>query len=100
MMGAVYAGEPVAFEAVRSIVLRREDERIDEVAVGMRLVGKELWELRTAMHRLVLLGVVRNDEQGSVFHFNPDDDWPLEASDKLIVLGHSSAVDHFKRKAQ
>jgi voltage-gated potassium channel len=100
MMGAVYAGEPVAFEAIRSIVLRHENERIDEVSVGASLAGKPLRELQPMFHRLVLLGIVRKAVEASQFHFNPDDDWTLQASDKLIVLGHGSAVDHFKRRVQ
>lgn len=100
LMASVYAGEPVAFEAVRSIILRNNSDRIDEVAITDKIAGKQLSQLHTLMYRLVLLGIVRKSKYRRDFYFNPNDDWELRVGDELIVLGYSSAIDHFRRRVQ
>jgi len=100
MMASVYAGEPVAFEAIRSIVLRNSSDRVDEVTVTDAIAGKKLHEIHSLMHRVVLLGIVRKNQYRNNFYFNPNDDWELRKDDELIVLGYASAIDHFRARIQ
>lgn len=101
MMGVVYAREPVAFETLRSIVTQKTHSRIDEIKVksGGDLDNQFIGELSTLTSHLIVLGIVRSDEDGNtVFMFNENDEAQLQAGDDLVVLGHETAVSHFKRK--
>ncbi len=101
MMGVVHAGEPVAFEALRSIVTQKTHSRIDEIKVqtGDALNNRNLGELSALTSRLIILGIVRPNTAGSKdFLFNPDNQVRLQAGDDLVILGHETAVSHFKHK--
>ena len=103
MMGAVYAGEPVAFEVLRSIVEEKEKTQINEVTIseGSFLDNKRLGEVEFERLRLILLGVFKRSENSSKlgeFIFNPDDDFIFNAGDNLVCIGYSSAVANLKRK--
>ena len=103
MMGVVHAGEPVAFEALRSIVSYKSENHIDEVQVkaGGLLENKQIVDLKTKAFRLIILGIVRSIEEGEKqFLFNPDDSIGLHSEDSLVVMGHPTAIAHFKRKVQ
>ncbi len=102
MMGSVYAGEPVAFEAIRNIVIHQGEDRVDEVKVsaGGMLDGRSVGSLRPQLHRLIILGIVRGGEKGREFLFNPEDAMTLAAGDDIVLMGHATAIAHFKRKAQ
>jgi voltage-gated potassium channel len=96
MMGAVYAGEPVAFEVLLSIIEQKGKTQIDEIRVseGSFLADKSIKEVDFTALRLVLLGVFVEDR----FLFNPDDDYVLRANDSLVCIGYVSAIANLKRK--
>ncbi len=102
MMGAVYAGEPVAFEALLSIIEEKEKTQIDEVAItqGSFLDNKMLGDVDFEKLRLILLGVFKYSESFKLgeFVFNPSDEFVLNAGDTLICIGYSNAVSNLKRK--
>ncbi|HHH37707.1 MAG TPA: hypothetical protein ENK77_03730, partial [Epsilonproteobacteria bacterium] len=103
LMGVVHAGEPVAFEALRSIIAYKGENHIDEMQVneGSILDGKPIESLKTKAFRLIILGIVRTDVEGEKqFLFNPDDAIRLHSGDDLVVMGHPTAIAHFKRKVQ
>ena len=103
LMGVVHAGEPVAFEALRSIIAYKGESHFDEVPVeeGSVLEKKLIGALKTKTFRLIILGIVRLDEKREkLFLFNPDDRTELLAGDDLVVMGHPAAIAHFKREAE
>ena len=102
MMGAVYAGEPVAFEALLSIIEEKEKTQIDEISIteGSLLDKKKIGEVDFEKLRLILLGVFKHNESSKLgdFIFNPSDELLLSAGDTLICIGYSNAVSNLKRK--
>ena len=102
MMGAVYAGEPVAFEALLSIIEEKEKTQIDEIAItqGSFLDDKKIAEVDFEKLRLILLGVFKYSKSSKLgeFVFNPSDEFRLNAGDTLICIGYSNAVSNLKRK--
>jgi len=101
MMSAVYAGEPVAFEVLLSIIEEKEKTQIDEVTItkGSFLDSKTIGEVDFERLRLILLGVFRSSKGGK-FVFNPDDDFVLDAGDSLVCIGYITAIANLKRKMQ
>jgi voltage-gated potassium channel len=103
LMSVAHAGEPVAFEALRSIIAYKGENHIDEVEVqrGGILEHTVFGALKTEVFRLIILGIVRLDEEGEkLFLFNPDDKTKLLAGDDLVVMGLPTAIAHFKQKVQ
>ncbi len=102
MMGAVYAGEPVAFEVLLSIIEEKEKTQINEIAIteGSFLENKTLGDVDFERLRLILLGVFKRNENDTLgeFIFNPSDDFILNAGDNLICIGYFTAIANLKRK--
>ncbi|SFV69006.1 Potassium voltage-gated channel subfamily KQT; possible potassium channel, VIC family [hydrothermal vent metagenome] len=102
MMGAVYAGEPVAFEVLLAIVEEKDKTHINEITIaeGSFLDNKRIDEVDFEKLRLILLGVFKHSENSKLgeFIFNPSDDFVLNAGDNLICIGYSTAVANLKRK--
>ena len=103
LMGVAHAGEPVAFEALRSIIAYKGENHIDEVEIekGSPLEQTMIGTLKTNIFRLIILGIVRLDEKGEkLFLFNPGDETRLLAGDDLVIMGLPAAIAHFKQKVQ
>ena len=103
LMSVAHAGEPVAFEALRSIIAYKGENHIDEVEIerGSMLEHTLIGSLKTEIFRLIILGIVRLDEEGEkLFLFNPDDTTTLQAGDDLVVMGRPAAIAHFKQRIQ
>jgi len=102
MMGAVYAGEPVAFEVLLSIIEERTKTQINEISIteGSFLDKKAIHDVDFEKLRLILLGVFKRSEDSKLgeFIFNPSDEFVLNAGDNLVCIGYSSAVANLKRK--
>ncbi len=103
MMGAVYAGEPAAFEVALSIIEYKERTHVDEIRIlpGSAMEGSTIKEVDFDALRLILLGVFRYDESHhGRFIFNPEDDFTLEAGDDLVCIGYDVAIANLKKKVQ
>jgi len=104
MMGAVYAGEPVAFKVLLSIIEEKEKTQIDEITVigNSFLDGKTIGAVNFDKFRLILLGVFKNGSADTLgeFIFNPQDDFVINAGDNLVCIGYVSAVANLKRRMQ
>jgi voltage-gated potassium channel len=102
MMGAVYAGEPVAFEVLLSIIEEKEKTQINEVTIteDSFLDNVALNEVNFEKLRLILLGVFKQNGSSKLgeFIFNPSSDFVLNAGDKLVCIGYSTAIANLKRK--
>jgi voltage-gated potassium channel len=102
MMGAVYAGEPVAFEVLLTIIEEKEKTHIDEITIteGSFLHNKSIKEIDFEKLRLILLGVFRgnNSTDFGEFIFNPEDDFVFSAGDNLVCIGYSTAIANLKGK--
>lgn len=101
-MGVVYAGEPVAFEVLLSIVEHKNKTQIDEIHVTPKSYfdGKSIGDINFTQLRLIFLGVFRGnkemDEYGS-FIFNPQKEYILNSGDKLVCIGYQTAIANVKR---
>ena len=101
MMGSVYAGEPVAFEVLLSIIEEKGKTQIDEIKITKDsfLDNKSIHDVDFTALRLILLGVFQKSEGSEDnFIFNPDDDYILCANDSLVCIGYASAIANLKRK--
>ena len=103
MMSAVYAGEPVAFEVLLSIVEERDKTQIDEIMVredGI-LDNKTIYEVNFQRLRIILLGVFKHDKDDNElgeFIFNPNDEFILHKGDKIVCIGYEVALANLKSK--
>jgi len=105
MMGLVYAGEPVAFEVLLSIVEGKGKTLIDEmqVLVGSQMENKTIGEINFEQMRIILLGVLEkgeSKESSGNFVFNPDINHLLRAGDDLVFIGYDVAIANFKKRFQ
>ncbi len=102
MMGAVYAGEPVAFDVLLTIIEEKEKTHINEITIteGSFLDKKSIKEINFERLRLILLGVFKKSESATLgeFVFNPSDDFVFEAGDNLVCIGYSTAIANLKGK--
>jgi voltage-gated potassium channel len=103
MMSAVYAGEPVAFEVLLSIVEEKDKTQIDEITVrqGGILDNKTIYEVNFQRLRIIVFGVFKYDNKYNVlgeFIFNPADDFVLEKDDKIVCIGYQVALANLKSK--
>jgi len=103
MMASVYVGEPVAFEALLSIIEQKEKIHIEEFEIlpGSFAEGKTIADVDFENMRIILLGVLRQDQDKEAeFIFNPDDEFVLQSRDNLVFIGYSTAISNFKRTMQ
>lgn len=103
MMSAVYAGEPVAFEVLLSIIEEKEKTQIDEIMVkrGGLLDNKTIYQINFQRLRIILLGVFKHNEDSNgldEFIFNPDDEFILSPGDKIVCIGYDVALANLKSK--
>ena len=103
MMSAVYAGEPVAFEVLLSIIEEKEKTQIDEITItrGSFLEHKTIGDVNFDSYRLILLGIFTSKDNGKTlgeFLFNPSDDYYLHVGDRLVCIGYSAAIANLKKR--
>lgn len=103
MMSAVYAGEPVAFKVLLSIIEEKEKTQIDEVAVtrGSFMMNKTIEEINFESHRLIILGIFKHSEENtnlSEFAFNPDENYRLQVGDKIVCIGYTTAIANLRKR--
>ena len=105
MMGAVYAGEPAAFEVLLSMIEDKDRTQIDEVRVEKNSFMDEalFGDIDFEGLRLIILGIFRrgksNTEAGN-FIFNPRVDFKIKAGDDLICIGYTAAIANLKSIGQ
>ncbi len=106
LLGAVYIGQPVAFDALQAILTRKKSARIDEVEVkkGSFLDGGTIGDFDFSAARLVLLAVLKplslEEKMSHYVIFNPPEETPLHAHDILVVLGYTVSIADFKARME
>jgi len=106
MLGSVYIGQPVAFEALQAIITQKRTARIDEVEVklGSFLDGAKVGDFDFAANKLVLLALLKRFDSGEkrshFIIFNPPEDTPLKAGDILVIMGYSVSIADFKGRLE
>ena len=107
LLGAVYIGQPVAFDALQSILTRKRSSRIDEVEVkmGSFLDGGKVSDFDFVEAKLVLLAILKpividGRQESHYVIFNPPDDTGLTAGDILVVLGYNISIADFKARIE
>ena len=106
LLGAVYIGQPVAFEAMQAILTQKRTARIDEVEIklGSFLDGATIEDFDFSANRLVLLAVLKrmkdSDKKKHIVTFNPSEATMLEAGDILVVMGYSVSIADFKGRLE
>jgi len=102
MMGAVYAGEKVAFEVLLSIIEEKGKTQIDEINIteGSFLDGSTVGEIDFEKLRIILLGVFRHVDFNPLgeFVFNPSDEFLLSANDSIVCIGYTTAIANLKSR--
>ncbi|NVJ61153.1 MAG: NAD-binding protein [Gammaproteobacteria bacterium] len=105
-IGREFAGQPVAFEVIRSIANGNEVSGIETIPVSQNsaLDGITIEQLALAEAGLVLLGVLQREADDSSqhyivgnarFRFNPGIDFQLTSGDTLVVIGNYQRAQHF-----
>lgn len=105
LMGSVYIGQPVAFEALQAILSQKRNAMIDEIEIKPHaaLAGKTIGDIDFKRHRVILFGVIKHVPQNPkirYYIFNPSGEIVLEARDCLVVMGYSISVDDFKARIE
>ena len=113
LVAAEYVGQPVAFEAIYSILSGQDELVIDAIKLfeNSAFDGIELNAIDFKHHQLILFGVIQTetdsaDEQyyfeltRSHFIFNPHDRFTLRGNDVMIVFGHQDNIAHFRKQAR
>ncbi len=106
MLGSVYIGQPVAFEALQAIITQKRTARIDEVEVklGSFLDGAKVGDFDFSANKLVLLALLKRldvkDRSSHYVIFNPPEDTRLKAGDILVILGYSVSIADFKGRLE
>ncbi|NPA50973.1 MAG: potassium transporter TrkA [Epsilonproteobacteria bacterium] len=107
MMGAVYIGQPVAFDALQAILAHKRNARVDEIEVklGSFLDGARLRDVDFLGGKISLIAVLKNkaicDKKVCYkVEFFPDKDYVLESGDILVVMGYSIAILDFKARVE
>lgn len=105
MMGMVYAGEPVAFDALLAIVEAKGKTLIDEVKVlsGSQLQDKTIGEIELEQMRVILLGILKKSDSNDrldTFVFNPAIEYTICSGDMLVIIGYDVAIANFKKRYQ
>ncbi len=106
MLGSVYIGQPVAFEALQAIITQRRTARIDEVEVklGSFFDGAKVGDFDFYANKLILLALLKRFEgSGKESHFvvfNPPDDTRLKVGDILVIMGYSVSIADFKARME
>ena len=102
MMGAVYAGEPVAFEVLLSIIEEKGKTQIDEIQITKDsfLDNTKVGDIDFEKLKIIMLGVFRDTDSKNLgkFNFNPDNDFVLESGDNLVCIGYISAIANLKSR--
>jgi len=102
LLGAVYIGQPVAFEALQAILTKKRTARIDEIEIklGSFLDGLTVGDFDFSANRLILLAVMKRLKGGGKNNhyviLNPPEDTELKASDILVIMGYSVSITDFK----
>ncbi len=92
-----YFEQPVAYDAIDSILLDRDQPIVDEIEIYKDSFAnnKTLKDLNLKKYDLKLLGVVRGDKEK--FYFNPkEDEFILKEFDKILLIGHYDDVASLK----
>ncbi|MFC1601937.1 NAD-binding protein [Pseudomonadota bacterium] len=110
LVAGEYAGQPVAFEAIRGILTGGSELGMDTIPVheNSSLNGRSLGSINFCHQKLTLFGVIgRSDRKHheidqtydlktSRFLFNPGPELVLQAGDFLVVFGHQLSIVHFR----
>jgi voltage-gated potassium channel len=114
LMAGEYIGQPVAFEAIHSMLLGEEKIGLDTIPVpaDSPLAGAGVGTIDIQVWKLILFGVITHDGrkpdgarfaydlQNRSFFFNPPQDFQLQANDILLVFGHKLSIVHFKDRLE
>jgi voltage-gated potassium channel len=114
LIAAEYIGQPVAFEAIYSILSVKEGIGLDTVTIhaNASITGTCISEINFLAHKLILFGVIcpkntRNTKKmrtyelrDSALHFNPSPEFVLSAGDTLVLIGHEYSITHFKEQLE
>jgi len=106
LLGAVYIGQPVAFEALQAILTQKRTARIDEVEIklGSFLDGSTVGDFDFSVNRLILLAVLKrlksSDKNSHYIIFNPPEETELKVGDILVVMGYSISIADFKGRLE
>ena len=114
IVGAEYAGRPVAFETFYDIIANGHGVVLEGIPIpaGSQFDGQPLSQLRLPQHGAVLFGVIsRSDEvhqahqaalrqyklSDGIFYYSPADDFCVYARDMLVVFAHVYSVQRVRR---
>ena len=111
LIASQYIGQPVAFEAIQSILMGQEEVSLEAVRVPEKswLENSRVEEARLEEQRLILFGVItpmaresdhvrqHYDLESCRFQFNPGPDFVLRAGDMLLVFGHRYSILRLRR---
>ena len=97
LVATEYIGQPIAFEAIDDILLSSEQAIMEEIEIvhTSKYINRSISEINFAAHNLILLGVLETSKKHK-FYFNPPQDYLLQETDMLIVIGYKVAINKFR----
>lgn len=109
-LAADFIDQPLAFNAVHSIVTGDENVLIEAVRISLAAGEIDLCldSFSFADNRLVLFGVLRSPDKPALkcansfplshhcFYFNPDISERICPDDLLVLIGHPYSINHFR----
>ena len=111
MVAAEYIGQPVAFDAIQSIL--RQDNQSGmtgfTVAPESVLIDKTLAEMDFEQRKLILIGVISSHEahhrhqnryevNHQQFYFNPVPHFVLQEGNILVLIGRNVSIENFQNQ--
>lgn len=114
LIAGQYIGQPVAFEAIYSMLSGHQDIGLDTITVrpDSSLDGERVGAIEFLNNKLILFGIISHREREPVdgssayelmdrrLHFNPKPDFQLVGNDVLVVIGHAYSITHFKDRLE
>jgi voltage-gated potassium channel len=110
LIAALYAGQPVAFEAFFGLLTNNHPITVDAIRIvgGSDLIGQKIGDIDFKSHKLILFGIAAETEndintektayqiEDTFFNFNPPVSFTVMENDVLIVFGHKYSIAKFR----
>lgn len=102
LMGVQYISQPISYAALEEMLSENTGVVFETVMIHeySSFRHERVESLKLREKRLLLFGILRHEE-GQVkkqFHFNPSNDFVIEANDTLVLMGRKHHISSFRKQ--